>query len=123
MPTIEERLQRLEDIEAIQRLQIRYAELCDDGFDPDAIVDLFTPDGVWDCGDYGRFVGETLHQDIEQADVEVGNLKKRTNRQRRKGQHRRRHGNQRRAPEDQLIRALRDNVFFEQQLHCIGDGL
>jgi hypothetical protein len=60
MPTIEERLQRLEDVEAIQRLQIRYAELCDDGFDPDAIVGLFTPDGVWDCGDYGRFVGEEM---------------------------------------------------------------
>jgi hypothetical protein len=60
MASVEERLQRLEDVEAIRRLQVRYAELCDDGFDPDAILALFTPDGVWDCGEFGRFVGEEM---------------------------------------------------------------
>ena len=57
MPSVEERLQAIEDIEAIRRLKIRYAELCDDGFDPDALVALFTVDGVWDAGEFGRFVG------------------------------------------------------------------
>jgi hypothetical protein len=57
MSTIEERLQTLEDIEAIRRLKIRYAELCDEGFDPDALVSLFTVDGVWDAGEFGRFTG------------------------------------------------------------------
>jgi hypothetical protein len=57
LPTIEERLQRLEDVEEIRRLKVRYAELCDEGFDPDALVALFTPDGVWDAGEFGRFVG------------------------------------------------------------------
>jgi hypothetical protein len=58
--TIEERLQRAEDIEEIRRLKVRYAEACDTGFDPDTIIALFTPDGVWDAGDFGRFVGEEM---------------------------------------------------------------
>jgi hypothetical protein len=58
--TLEERLQRAEDIEAIRRLKVRYAEACDSGFDPDAIISLFTRDGVWDAGEFGRFVGEEM---------------------------------------------------------------
>ena len=57
MVTLEERVQRLEDVEAIKRLKITYAELCDDGFPPDELVALWTPDGVWDAGEFGRFVG------------------------------------------------------------------
>jgi ketosteroid isomerase-like protein len=57
MASIEQRLQALEDIEAIRRLKVRYAELCDAGFDPDGLVSLFTEDGVWDAGEFGRFAG------------------------------------------------------------------
>jgi hypothetical protein len=58
MNTLEERLRRIEDIEAIRRLKYRYAELCDDNYRPQALADLFAPDGVWDGGDeYGRYVG------------------------------------------------------------------
>jgi len=57
MTTLEERVQHLEDVEAIKRLKVRYAELCDEGFDPDAIVSLFTADGVWDAGAFGCFRG------------------------------------------------------------------
>jgi hypothetical protein len=57
MATLEERVQRIEDIEAIKRLKITYAELCDIGFPPDELVALWTPDGVWDAGEFGRFVG------------------------------------------------------------------
>jgi len=60
MPTTEQRLQRLEDIEDIRRLKVRYAEACDSGFDADEIIALFTPDGVWDAGEFGRFVGEEM---------------------------------------------------------------
>jgi SnoaL-like domain len=60
MPTVDERLQRLEDIEDIRRLKVRYAEACDGGFDPDEIIALFTDDGVWDAGEFGRFVGEEM---------------------------------------------------------------
>jgi hypothetical protein len=39
MPTLEERVQRLEDIEDIRRLKIRYAELCDAHYDdPDGLA-------------------------------------------------------------------------------------
>ena len=48
MSTVEERLQRLEDQEAIRRLKMRYARFCDAGYDPDGIASLFTEDGVWD---------------------------------------------------------------------------
>ena|SRR5579872_429841 len=60
MGTTEERLQRLEDVEDIRRLKVRYADVCDSGFDADEIIALFTPDGVWDAGEFGRFVGEEM---------------------------------------------------------------
>ena len=57
MTSLEERVQRLEDIEAIKRLKIRYAELCDEGFPADELVALWTSDGVWDAGEFGAFAG------------------------------------------------------------------
>jgi SnoaL-like domain len=58
--SLEERLQRVEDVEEIRRLKVRYAEACDTGFDANSIIALFTPDGVWDAGEFGRFVGEEM---------------------------------------------------------------
>ena len=63
MATVEQRLAQMEAVEAIRRLKIRYAELNDDGFDPDALVALFTPDGAWDAGEFGRFVGHDAMRD------------------------------------------------------------
>lgn len=51
--SIEARLQRLEDIEAIRSLKIEYARLCDANYDPEGLAALFTEDGVWDGGDLG----------------------------------------------------------------------
>ena len=52
------RITRLEDLEAIKQLKARYCEVCDDDHNPDAIVTLFTADGVWDGGDaIGRAEG------------------------------------------------------------------
>jgi ketosteroid isomerase-like protein len=45
--SVEERLRRLEDIEAIRDLDAAYCRLLDDGDWP-ALVGLFTPDGVFD---------------------------------------------------------------------------
>ncbi|KQT31224.1 hypothetical protein ASG29_14710 [Sphingomonas sp. Leaf412] len=45
--TIEQRLQRLEDIRAIERLKYDYAAFCDDGYDAEGIAGLFTEDGSW----------------------------------------------------------------------------
>ena len=45
--SVEERLQRLEDIEEIRKLKARYAEACDDDHNGDRVAALFMPDGVW----------------------------------------------------------------------------
>ena len=56
--TLQERIQRLEDIEAIRRLKHRYMAYADDGYDADGIVTLMTPDAVWDGGKaFGRQEG------------------------------------------------------------------
>lgn len=64
MPSIEQRLTQLEDIEAIRQLKARYCDVCDNGHDPDAIVELFAPDGVWENGAQGPFEG---HDEIRSA--------------------------------------------------------
>ena len=51
--SIEARIQRLEDIEAIKQLKARYCSLCDDGYDADGLADLFTEDAIWDGGSLG----------------------------------------------------------------------
>ncbi|MCS6925596.1 MAG: nuclear transport factor 2 family protein [Candidatus Binatia bacterium] len=52
------RVQTLEDIEAIKKLKARYCAYCDDGYDADGIASLFTPDGVWDGGPFGKYEGQ-----------------------------------------------------------------
>lgn len=53
----EERLQVLEDIEAIRTLKARYCQLCDDDHNPQALAALFVPDGVWEATVSGRYEG------------------------------------------------------------------
>lgn len=52
-----ERLQRLEDIEAIRVLKARYCQACDDDHDPEALTALFTEDGVWEASISGPHEG------------------------------------------------------------------
>ena len=54
---LEGRVRALEDTDAIRNLKARYAELCDDNYNPDGIAALFVEDGVWDGGSLGRFEG------------------------------------------------------------------
>jgi ketosteroid isomerase-like protein len=54
---LEARIRRLEDIESIRALKMRYCDLCDGGYDADALVPLFTDDAVWDGGMFGRYEG------------------------------------------------------------------
>ena len=54
--SLEERLQVLEDVEAIKKLKARYT-LAVDARDAEGIVSLFTADGVWDGGSFGRYEG------------------------------------------------------------------
>jgi hypothetical protein len=56
---LEQRVSRLEDIEAIRQLKLTYAKLCDVGYDADGIVALFDPDAdvSWEGGIFGRHKG------------------------------------------------------------------
>ena len=60
--TLEERVDRLESIDAIKRLKAVYCMYCDAKYDADGICSLFVEDGVWDGGpSFGRYEG---HQQI-----------------------------------------------------------
>jgi ketosteroid isomerase-like protein len=54
---MEQRLQALEDSEAIRNLKARYAALCDNQYDCDGIAALFTEDAVWESPTLGQFEG------------------------------------------------------------------
>ena len=41
---LERRIQALEDLEAIKKLKARYAQICDNDYDPDDLAKLFTED-------------------------------------------------------------------------------
>lgn len=57
--SLEERVQRLEDIEQIKKLKARYCYYCDAPYDADSIAELFVEDGVWDGGEtFGKYVGK-----------------------------------------------------------------
>mgnify|MGYP001445870207 FL=1 len=60
--TLEERVQRLEDIESIKQLKVRYSHICDDDHNPDKIASLFVEDGIWESPDFGLAKG---HAEIE----------------------------------------------------------
>lgn len=51
------RVRVLEDVEAIKRLKHAYCAFCDDGYDADALADLFVEDAVWDGRERGRSEG------------------------------------------------------------------
>jgi hypothetical protein len=52
------RIQRLEDIEAIRWLIVRYAQGADEGNNVDMMLPLFAEDAVWDAGErFGRYEG------------------------------------------------------------------
>jgi hypothetical protein len=55
--SLEERIQRIEDIEAIRELKMEYCRHCDNNYDPDPIAALFTEDAIWDGGNFGRYEG------------------------------------------------------------------
>ena len=56
--SLETRVARLEAVDAIKALKMRYARFCDAGFPADELPSLFADDCSWDGGDvFGRHVG------------------------------------------------------------------
>ena len=52
------RLTRLEDLQQIRDLKMRYARYADAGYDAEGLASLFAPDAVWDGGAlFGRAEG------------------------------------------------------------------
>ena len=58
---LESRVRTLEDTDAIRNLKARYAELCDDNYNPDGIAALFVEDAVWESGGSGPLRGQRGH--------------------------------------------------------------
>lgn len=56
--SLDERVARLEAIEAVRSLKMSYARWCDAGFPAEQLGSIFTEDCVWDGGAvFGRHVG------------------------------------------------------------------
>ena len=59
------RIQRLEDIEAIKWLIVRYAQGADQNNNVDILMPLFAEDAVWDAGErFGRYEGKAAIRDF-----------------------------------------------------------
>lgn len=67
MSELEARLRRLEDIDAIKRLKVRYCAYCDDNYNPDGIAELFTEDAVWNGGQLGHTEGREAIREFFRA--------------------------------------------------------
>ena len=61
---LEQRITRLEDIEAIKQLKARYCEICDDMHNPDRINSLFAKDGIWEGVDFGKAQGHDAIREL-----------------------------------------------------------
>ena len=57
MTTLEQRIQVLEDIEAIRKLKALYCAACDDDHNPDKLGPLFAQDATWEATVMGKAEG------------------------------------------------------------------
>ena len=68
---LESRIRAVEDTDAIRNLKARYAELCDDDYNPDGIAALFVDDAVWESGPLGRLEGKESIRDFFRGASEI----------------------------------------------------
>jgi hypothetical protein len=69
---LEERIGRLEDIEAIKNLKHLYAHYCDKGYDADAMASLFVEDASWESNAFGVYHGaKEIHGFISEIGNEI----------------------------------------------------
>lgn len=61
---LEQRITRLEDIEAIKQLKARYCEICDDMHNPDRVNSVFVEDAIWESADFGKAEGHAAIREL-----------------------------------------------------------
>ena len=67
-----ERVDRLEQIEALKRLKCRYCAAVDLNYDGDAIAAMFAEEGVWDGDILGYYSGrEAIRRGFEEPSSSV----------------------------------------------------
>ena len=70
--SVEQRLQRLEDIEAIKQLIARYMMAADKNGDPGLMEPCFTEDAVWNAEGIGRWEGrDSVVQGLHETSTKV----------------------------------------------------
>jgi hypothetical protein len=71
MSNLEERIARLEDIEAIKKLKTRYCAICDDNHNPEEITKLFAADGIIEGEAIGKHQGRAAIRELFQRSQEL----------------------------------------------------
>ena len=70
--TLAERIDRLEQFDALKQLKYRYCAAVDANYDAAAIASMFTEDGVWDGGDLGYYSGrDAIHKSFTEPNSSV----------------------------------------------------
>lgn len=64
MPSLEERVRVLEDLEAIRKLKARYCAACDDNHNAETLGTLFAHDATWEASNMGRAEGRAAIQKL-----------------------------------------------------------
>ena len=64
MTELEQRLTRMEDIEAIKQLKAEYCDICDDDHNPDRITTIFAEDGIWEGAGFGKAQGRAAIREL-----------------------------------------------------------
>ena len=64
MTELEQRLTRMEDIEAIKQLKAEYCDICDDDHNPDRITTIFAADGIWEGAGFGKAQGHAALREL-----------------------------------------------------------
>ena len=61
---LEQRLTRIEDLEAIKQLKATYCDICDDDHNPERITTIFAEDGIWEGAGFGKAQGRAAIREL-----------------------------------------------------------
>ena len=60
---LEQRLTRIEDLEAIKQLKATYCDICDDDHNPERTT-IFAQDGIWEGAGFGKAQGHAAIREL-----------------------------------------------------------